>query len=276
MNVLFWNTSRNSNKYNINNCIIELVLDKNCDLIVLAEYDNDITYLCEIINKASIEEYCPIPNNGGCDKITGLIKKKIKVDVLREQMRYQIVKLEAKGYKLIVAMIHNISKLHALEDTQEENLRNLHSDIRIEEDTYNTTNSLIVGDLNVNPFERSCISASALHAIPFLQEVNKPTRTIQGREYDKFYNPTWKFYGNREIPYTSYYYSSSDVTNYYWHIFDQVIVRPILTDAFDDDSLEVISKTQNHNLLRRNNRPDNNKYSDHLPLFFALKEEKIK
>ena len=66
------------------------------------------------------------------------------------------------------------------------------------------------------------------------------------------------------------------MTNFFWHAFDQVIIRPNLTDAFDDDSLEIISETKSHNLLRGNSRPNSNKYSDHLPLFFALKEDKIK
>ena len=275
MNILFWNTHNNANKYNIDHCMLELITDKKCDLIVLAEYSDDLSYLCQMLNSAPGEEYRPIPNNGGCDKIKGLIKKGIAIDTICEQSRYQIAKIETPEYKLIVAMIHNISKLHASEDTQEENLRCLHNDIRAEETKYNTTNTLILGDLNVNPFERSCISANTLHAIPFLQEVRKPTRTVQKREYHKFYNPTWKFYGSRAVPYTTYYYDNGDMVNYYWNIFDQVIIRPHLADAFDDGSLEIISGTKNHNLIR-NNRPDKANYSDHLPLFFALKEGNIK
>jgi hypothetical protein len=242
---------------------------------VLAEYKDSVFFLRDMVNETFSEEYCVIPNGGGCEKITGLIRKSIEIDVIREQTRYKIAKIKSPDYTLIVAMIHNISKLHASEETQAENLRELHSDIRKVEDYYGTTNSLIVGDLNVNPFERACISANTLHAIPFLQEVERQTRIVQGREFRMFFNPSWKHYANREAPYTPYRYSNSDMINFYWHIFDQVIIRPDLINAFDDDSLEIINGTKNHNLLGNNNRPDRANYSDHLPIFFSLKEDKI-
>ena len=275
LNILFWNTYNNANKYNINNCISELISDKSCDLIILAEYNDEISMLCQLVNKQSDEGYHPIPNYGGCARIKGLIKEGFALEIICEQARYQIAKIETVYFRLLIAMIHNVSKLRASDDMQEENLRCFHNDIRIEESKYNTSNTLIIGDLNVNPFEKSCVSASTLHAIPFLQEVRRPTRIVQKREYHKFYNPTWKLYSNRETPYTTYFYDNSDMVNYYWNAFDQVIIRPQLADAFDDDSLEIISDTRNHKLMQ-NNRPDKTNYSDHLPLFFSLKEDKIK
>ena len=76
-------------------------------------------------------------------------------------------------------MVHNISKLNATDDTQEENLRWLREDICKAESEYSTNNTLIIGELNVNPFEKSCISAAVLHAIPFLQEVMDSCRVVQ-------------------------------------------------------------------------------------------------
>jgi exonuclease III len=259
-------------KENIDNCVVDLIIEKKCDLIVLAEYYDNVYLLCQKANSLSEEKYKPIPNNGGCDRISGLINEKYIVDSIHEQSRYQIVKVETPVNRLIVAMVHNISKLFASDETQAENLRRLHEDIRKEEIKFNTSNTILVGDFNVNPFERACISANTLHAIPFLQEARRMTRTVQEVEYNMLYSPMWKLYGNDEPPYTPYYNNTGDMTNYFWHIFDQVLLRPHIADAFDNSSLEIVTGTKSHTLVGRNNRPDKNNYSDHLPLFFTLKE----
>ena len=253
----------------------ELILEKDCDIIILAEYADNIQILCGLTNILSKDEYIPIPNNGGCEKIKGLIKKKYNIEVVLEQSRYQIVIIRTTLYKLIVAMIHNISKLTPSEEEQKENLRIFHQDICAEEKKHQTKNSIAIGDFNVNPFEVACIAANTLHAIPFLEEVKSSNRIVQDRLYQKFYNPMWKFYGNREVPYSSYYLDNSGKhINYYWNAYDQIIIRPELINAFEDDSLTIIIETQNHNLLK-NKKPDKENYSDHLPLFCTLKEEKI-
>lgn len=277
MNILFWNTScvRNiEKKVRINNCLIEIILENKCDVIVLAEYGDEISRLCGLLNMVSKDTYQPLPQYEGCKKIRGLINSKYKSDVLHEQSRYQIIMIETSYYSLIIAMIHNKSKLNSSIFAQEEELRVFHQDICAVEKSCNTKNTLVIGDFNADPFEPACTSASALHAIPFAGETSKSTRTVSGRKYHKFYNPTWKFYSNRSVPYSTYYYNNSDMINLYWNIFDQVIIRPQLINAFIDDSLSIITETKNHNLLKKK-IPNKDKYSDHLPLFCSVEEEKI-
>ena len=194
---------------------------------------------------------------------------------MREQTRYQIAIVETAFYKLIIAMIHNISKLYGSDEVQKENLRMLNYDIQAEEQKHDTRNTIIIGDFNANPFEPSCVSANTLHAIPFPDEVKKTTRKVQNIEYQKFYNPTWKFFSRREAPYSTYYYNNSDMYNIFWNVFDQVVIRPQLIEAFVDDSLTIVSKTKNHQFLGAK-KPDRENYSDHLPLFCTLEEGKIK
>ncbi|MCL2250238.1 MAG: endonuclease/exonuclease/phosphatase family protein [Oscillospiraceae bacterium] len=275
MNILFWNTSNNANKDLLDECLVEIIQEKNCDIIVLAEYNGDVQQFCHSLNLALSEEYKPIPNNAGCDKIKGIIKNKYKIDILFEAHRYQISIIKTASFKLIVAMIHNYSKLHSSDEVQKELLKTFHQDICAQEEKHKTRNSFIVGDFNANPFEVSCISANSLHAIPFSDEVKKDERVVRGTAYQKFYNPTWKFFGLRDAPYSTYYYNKSDMINYYWNVYDQVVIRPQLIDAFDDDSLSIVTETKSHCLLKMK-KPDRENYSDHLPLFCTLKEEVIK
>jgi hypothetical protein len=91
--------------------------------------------------------------------------------------------------------------------------------------------------------------------------------------YGKFYNPMWKFLSNEAPPYGTYFYDSGGIVNYYWHIFDQVIMRPQLIEAFDDDSLSIVTQIGGTSLLAKG-KPDK-QYSDHLPIFFSLREEAV-
>lgn len=274
LNILFWNTYRNKHRENIDDCLINLIMEKSCDIIVLSEYKEDISSLCNVLNIKSKEEYIPIPNYGGCEKIKGLIKKKYRIDSICEQTRYQIVKIETISYKLLICMIHNISKQHASEESQKEILSIFHHDICIEEEKYNTQHTLVIGDINANPFEISCIAANSLHAIPYIEEVQDPTRVSQGKKYLKFYNPMWRLLGNKEAPYGTFYYQNSDIVTYYWNMFDQIIIRPQLINSFDNDSLVIVTETKKHKLLN-GYKPNKNNYSDHLPIFCTIKEENI-
>ena len=75
MNILFWNTCQNTSNDNIDNCLPELIMEKQCDLVVLAEYENNLSRIMNRINSISREEFALMLNNGGCDRIKGLIKK---------------------------------------------------------------------------------------------------------------------------------------------------------------------------------------------------------
>ena len=105
--------------------------------------------------------------------------------------------------------------------------------------------------------------------------MREPTAIRAGKEYEKFYNPSWKFLESSKIPYTSYRYDTSDLVDYYWNMFDQVIIRPRLIKAFDYEHFSILAKTQHHELIL-NEKPNINNYSDHLPIFCKFKEEKIK
>ncbi len=271
MNLLFWNVKNKG----LDDCLVELTMEKNCDLIVLAEYPKEIGRLCNRVNVLSKNNYMPVTNLGGCNKIKAFMKSGYPIHILREQSRYQILMIKTSLYKLIIAMMHNISKLYAVEDEQEENLRQLHRDLEELEAQYNTHNVLVMGDLNVNPFEKSCIAANSIHGIPYVRELTEKGRIVQGRVYKEFYNPMWKFLGARVAPFGTYFYNNSKIVNYFWNTYDQFLVRPQLVRALDEDSLEIVTHTASFNFMNQKGKPDQKLYSDHLPIFVKLKEELI-
>ena len=68
----------------------------------------------------------------------------------------------------------------------------------------------------------------------------------------------------------TYYYRQSGTLSYFWHTFDQVVLRPALIEYFDPERMTVITEIEHDPLLRDNGHPDTIKASDHLPIFFRL------
>lgn len=98
------------------------------------------------------------------------------------------------------------------------------------------------------------------------------SRNIAGKEFRMFYNPMWNFLGDFKEPYGTYYRSAADTFNPYWHIYDQVIIRPSLRSRFVDGNLKIITGSANVSLLDKNKHP-NHSISDHLPITFEIKED---
>ena len=91
--------------------------------------------------------------------------------------------------------------------------------------------SIVFGDFNMNPFEPGMIHHEGFHALPS-QQMDTEIE-FYGSPYKTFYNPTWEKYGDFEIdkhtvrqkPSGSYFTKNSSDINYYWYLFDQVILR---------------------------------------------------
>ncbi len=273
---MFWNTFKNSNKSNINKCISEIIIEKSCDIALFAEYPSEqISKLCNSINLQAYQSYKLIPSFGGCSHICGLISNRYKnVTVLHEDNRYAIYKIEIATGIILIAAIHNVSKMSNGTLDQLDILQRIQSDLINQETKFETKNSIIVGDFNINPFEEISVSSNSLFAIPYREELKNTTAVRQGVKREKFFNPSWKFLSNQKPPYASYYYSNSSSVNYYWNMFDQVIIRPELVSAFNMDVFSIITETKTCQLML-NGKPNKNSFSDHLPIFFNIKEEKI-
>jgi hypothetical protein len=98
---------------------------------------------------------------------------------------------------------------------------------------------------------------------------------VQDENRQFFYNPMWSHFGERgPSPPGSYYYRSSSQVAYFWHFFDQVLLRPDLLDSCSDDDVRVITEVGGRSLLDCEGRPDARHGSDHLPLVVTLGTEK--
>jgi exonuclease III len=172
---------------------------------------------------------------------------------------------------ILLATVHFPSKLYWSDDSQAFECTELARQIALEEDKLGHRRTVLVGDFNMDPFETGMVAAAGLNSVMSRQIAARDVRTVQGRDYRMFYNPMWGHFGDaRSSTAGSYYYDSAQHVNYFWHMFDQVLIRPELTQSFDSSHVRIVTSFAGHQLVRQDGRPDAATYSDHLPVIFDL------
>lgn len=261
----------NKNK-SLDGLILELIQENKIDILALAEYDNDTEQLCKALNQKETR-YKPLQFIG-CDKIKGLYNSKYTQKPLKTDSRYIISTFSTVYSKLILGMVHGPSNLYKSDNDRIRYYSVFIHDVERAEADSRTNNTILIGDFNSSPFDGSIVGAGAIHAIPHKEEASKISRIVDGKKFKTFYNPTWKLLASNKPPYGTYYYNNSNYENYYWYLFDQVIVRPGLINSFQEDSLRIITDISDKTLLKNEYSPDE-AYSDHLPIIFEIQEEKL-
>jgi hypothetical protein len=135
------------------------------------------------------------------------------------------------------------------------------------------TRTLLVGDLNMNPYEDGVVGSSGLHAVMTRAIAEKRSRVVKFPSNMYFFNPMWGHFGEKAEGYAgTYYYSSPKARADFWNIYDQVLVRPDLLPYFRSQDVVVLHQDEgtNSSFLTREGLPDTKGVSDHLPILFSL------
>lgn len=199
---MFWNTNKNKN---IDDYLIDLVKNKSIDIIILAEYNNDVDNLCRKLYLKDLN-FKKTQTFEGCKRINFLCKEYYKDEVLRENAHYTIKRIYNAANDYIVVAVHFPSKLNANSHMRDFISRELINDLNKAEKEVGHSNTLIIGDFNCNPFESTMINADCINAIPCRDIVKKNSRKVSKQQLNFFYNPMWNFFGDNILPYGTYYY----------------------------------------------------------------------
>lgn len=81
----------------------------------------------------------------------------------------------------------------------------------------------------------------------------------------------WSCYkGWEKSPPGTHYFNGGDVHELFWHMLDQVVLRPQSLHMFSEANLRVLTEAGELRLLTGRGLPDANSASDHLPVLFKL------
>jgi endonuclease/exonuclease/phosphatase family metal-dependent hydrolase len=263
---LFWNVGRQDRS----DVIARLVRLHNIDLVILAEsiVAGEKVRAAFKTNGRSFSR--PFSECEAVDVYTGFSDRHLIPVVESRRMSIRRLTLPSRR-EILLAMAHLPGKLHRSDGGQALAATQIARQILDAEEIVGHSRTVLIGDLNMNPFDLGVVGASALHAVSTRQVASRMSRKVDGKEFRFFYNPMWGHLGDRAGKTAgTYYRSSSEPDAMFWHALDQILVRPDLLADFHDDDVQILTGDGEISFLNRNGIPDRKNASDHLPLLFRI------
>ncbi|QDU92729.1 endonuclease/exonuclease/phosphatase family protein [Lignipirellula cremea] len=264
LSILFWNLQKRPLKTRIT----RLLAARRPDVAIFAEYDMSDADLLTQVNAVPLEPYV---------RPASLAKKLRLFTTLDSsfiQERYNSVLGHCTIWTLrlphappiLLCGVHLASKLGWTGYDQAFEAQKIAKELSDREEIDGHQRTLVIGDFNMNPYDAGLVASHAFHAS--MCASTAATRTVAGTAYSKFYNPMWGLLGDRTSgPPGTLYHPASTPTNTFWHMLDQILVRPELENALC--SVQILDSDGTDSLLK-NGRPDASTASDHLPIYCEL------
>ena len=258
---------------------LERLTQRGVDVFLFAEPPDDDAKLLAALNGGLGGVYYRVPSESGrlmlfsklsnadwADRFSGIVNGRITA--------HELILGDQPSLLMIGAHLHAPS--HLDKEDRADWARDLGLDIRRIEGDAGHTRTVLVGDLNMNPFDGGLIATTALHGLMSRQLVRSVSRMRSRRAYPPFYNPMWSLLGDRSGPESAsdrvagtFFYSNSQArASHFWQMYDQILVRPSLMNTLT--RLEILVSDGQHRLITRSGRPRAGTISDHLPLRFDL------
>jgi exonuclease III len=265
---LFWNINRKP----LADVVADLVEEQKSDVVMLAECDIKPALILRSLNRDPLGAFhISVGVSNAVLIFTRFSREFLHPAFESDRVSIRRLTLPDRS-EVILAAAHLPSKLHLSPESQTFECVNLAEKIIAVEEAAGHRRTVLVGDFNMNPFESGMVAAKGLHSVMSRRLMEeRDGRTVQGDEYSFFYNPMWSHLGDAKSNTAgSYFYDSSEQVNYFWNMFDQVLLRPELARRFDPGCLRIVTSVGTRSLVRENGRPDNTWSSDHLPISFEL------
>ncbi len=266
LRLLFWNVGRLPRA----EMVAALCAEHDVGVLVLAEWDESPDAITSELAKVSINLAWTSDEQSRLHRfhLPELELQTISSDVSRKLV---LSEFRWNQTRFLLGAVHLLSPLRTDLADRDAEAVNISASIRQQELERKHSRTIVIGDLNLNPFDRGVAQATGFHAVMSKRQMTERQRTVQGREYPYFYNPMWGHLGDRTPgPPGTFYYRNSAHLSYDWNTFDQVLLRPEVLDLVDEE-VAILDHCGDLSLLNAAGRPDNTVGSDHLPLLVTLR-----
>jgi hypothetical protein len=269
LNIVFWNIDKN----NLDDELELMAANISPDILFLAECKMSIAKILATLNKNKTQYF--YNEDPVCEKIKMFSKFRDKfVRPTKSSLRYTVRRIRIPSYPDFNLMcLHYQSKVNWDFSDQAAHSVEIRTIITDFEKKNNSTNTVVIGDFNMNPFDFGMVQTTGLHAVMSKDIALKISRTVDGNDYPFFYNPMWSFFGEegKGDVHGTIYNTLSKPINYFWNIFDQVLIRPSMIKFVDDREITILTEIGvKKQLLKKTDLIDDS-ISDHLPISITIK-----
>lgn len=265
MRILFWNTQKKNPPPELST----FCQANEVDIVIIAEPGPRARSLGELLSA---------PGIGGYIRINLVTKRfevfsRLRLNQVRskhDSARFSIWQVQPiLGCDFIFAVVHLPSKMHADESDQHATARAVVNEIQRVESELGHQRSVVMGDFNMHPFDLGMVAADGFHGVMDRKTALEQSRMVQSQQYHFFYNPMWSRMGDASKgPPGTHSYRDSGIKAFFWHTFDQVLLRPALLERVPDQNIQVLSQLDTLSLLNKSGKLS--AASDHLPILLEL------
>ena len=269
--LMFWNTGGSQ----VTDLIGRLCRHHEVDVLLLAELAIGSAALLTGINQGEASPFTESVTVQTAVRVRLFTRYPLdRVQPISDDGRVAIRQIRPPlGRPLLLVAVHLPSKLHAGPYDQGSAIRDLREQITEAERRVGHRNTVVIGDFNVDPFDPAMVAADGLHGMMDRQVALREARTVNGISRDFFYNPMWSRLGDDSHgPPGTYYYPSGAPLSFFWHSFDQVLLRPALLSCYRAEGLVVPAEVDGRALRGPAGRGRSE--SDHLPVVIRLDTER--
>jgi len=258
MKLIYWNTKHTDQI----NPFLSICRNESPDVLFVSE--TYVEFIEENTKEFDSFGYSLIPNPG-CERVIIIAKNNLEIELGLQSKYY--TNIYVNGIQII--SVHFPSQMNHHLDALRNHLLNFRTKINSEIGNSSETPILIIGDLNVNPYEAPMINFDGFMA------TNSPKGRTSIKNIDDrretYYNPTWQLYGDNIFPGTKKFPrpsgSSFDIIEF--HFLDQVLLSQKLKINLDKEQISVIKELREIQFF--NTRYNRVEISDHLPLKYEFK-----
>jgi len=271
LTVLFWNVARRP----CEKFVANLARGHSVDILVLAECVDPTAVGVALGASGGTKLLAHHPTRTLCRVAVFSRFQPTEFAEVESFGRYCVHRLSGPNrLELLIVSAHALSGRNASLLEQEEELRAIRTRIaKIEDDpAHSHTRTLLIGDLNADPFDRRVTAAVGLHAVADRRIAEKQSRRVARQSYRFFFNPMWSFAGKQHPePQGTYFYRKGKPDDRFWHTFDQVLLRPSLLPYFRDGDVSILRDDgAGTSFQTADGRPDKKVASDHFPILLKL------
>lgn len=259
MNICYWNIHKNDNvqSRSFDNCLLNLLQSRSIDMLCVSEFD-------KFDDSILLKNNYKLVDEANCDKVK--CYKKNGLNLIQNRIGDRYAFIEYKERNILFVCVHMWDSMNYDEDKRIAEMIEIKREIDDYIKSKGQTKIFLLGDFNCMPYSKSITSSDILNCVLF-RSLLKTRKNAK----ERYYNPMLLKLSERGKIYGSYY-SSGTRCNLKWYVLDQVIVNKNSDKIIRYKTIELIKKVKNINLMK-NNKPNSDLYSDHLPLYFEIKED---
>lgn len=259
MNICYWNIGKKgkTGDEDFYQAVFKMLDCYSPDLICFSEFEN-------LNDSILINKGFSLVDEVFCDKVKCYKNNRLKFIQIRIGDRYCFIKNE--GNNCLFVFLHAYDSRNYNDTKRSINMYEIKGEIDEYLESNTNASVFIVGDFNCMPYSDSIVSEDVLNCVLYRGLL----KTKKGAK-ERYYNPMLLLLSEKNHIYGSYY-SDSLPDNLKWYLLDQVIVNKHADKIIDYDSIKLITRIGTISITK-NGKPNSILFSDHLPLYFEIKEK---